>query len=83
MNFNVMWSVQNHTDLLYVSLENAFTSALLIAALLCSFWEVALPVMAVVIPLFLKSDIAKMLHYAKKKLVIKRKMMGFNYLKVQ
>lgn len=47
MNFEAMWSVNKHTDVL--------------------FWEIALPVLAVCIPLFLWGDIMRVVHYLKKR----------------
>ncbi|KAG6820662.1 hypothetical protein H0H93_013513 [Arthromyces matolae] len=49
MNFEAMWSVNLHSDLL--------------------FWEIALPVMAVVVPMFMWSDIVELWHYVQKKMV--------------
>jgi hypothetical protein len=37
-----------------------------------SFWEIALPLMAVIIPFFLWSDIVRVAHYMKKKLLARR-----------
>jgi len=36
------------------------------------FWEIAFPVMVVVIPLFLWSDISRLVHYIQKRMAIKR-----------
>ncbi|KII94236.1 hypothetical protein PLICRDRAFT_101518 [Plicaturopsis crispa FD-325 SS-3] len=52
MNFNVMPSVQNHSDIL--------------------FWIIALPVSAVVIPMFTYPDFVRMWHYLKKKTIVRR-----------
>ncbi|KAJ7056655.1 magnesium transporter [Mycena amicta] len=52
MNFQAMWSVQGHSDLL--------------------FWEIALPVMAVVLPIFITPDIKRMLHYVQKRILTKK-----------
>ncbi|KAM5539863.1 hypothetical protein V8D89_006366 [Ganoderma adspersum] len=49
MNFEAMWSVNKHSDLL--------------------FWEIGIPVMIVVIPLFLWSDFTRMVHYFEKRLM--------------
>ena len=49
MNFEAMWSVNKHSDLL--------------------FWEIGIPVMIVVIPLFLWSDFTRMGHYFEKRLM--------------
>ena len=35
--------------------------------MILSFWEIALPVMAAVIPLFMWPDLARMYHYVKKR----------------
>lgn len=47
MNFESMWSVDQHSDLL--------------------FWIIALPVMAIVVPIFMWSDIERMWHYFQKR----------------
>ncbi|OBZ68633.1 Magnesium transport protein CorA [Grifola frondosa] len=49
MNFEFMWSVKFHSDVL--------------------FWEIAIPVMAIVISLFLFSDLQRMKHYVEKRLI--------------
>ncbi|PFH49792.1 hypothetical protein AMATHDRAFT_48399 [Amanita thiersii Skay4041] len=49
MNFEAMWSVNKHSDLL--------------------FWEIAIPVMAVVIPIFIWPDLQRMAHYIKKRAI--------------
>ncbi|KAF9016191.1 hypothetical protein BDZ89DRAFT_1022900 [Hymenopellis radicata] len=51
MNFESMWSVNKHSDLL--------------------FWEIGLPVMAVVIPTFLAPDIRRFFHYVHKRMITK------------
>ncbi|KAG6911291.1 hypothetical protein DXG01_002130 [Tephrocybe rancida] len=51
MNFESMWSVNLHSDLL--------------------FWEIALPLMAVIVPLFMWSDIKALWHYIQKKMTAK------------
>ncbi|KAL1950966.1 hypothetical protein VTO73DRAFT_115 [Trametes versicolor] len=48
MNFNVMPSVQDHSDAL--------------------FWEIAMPVMVVVVVLFMQNDIKRMIHYLSKRM---------------
>lgn len=60
MNFEAMWSVNLHSDLL--------------------FWQIAIPVMLVVIPLFTWPDIKRVLHYmlkrfSEKKVVGKAKIL--------
>ncbi|KAA1477253.1 hypothetical protein DENSPDRAFT_884939 [Dentipellis sp. KUC8613] len=52
MNFNVMWSVQQHSDVL--------------------FWIIALPVMAIVIPMFVYPDFQRMVHYISKRMVAQK-----------
>lgn len=51
MNFESMWSVGHHTDLL--------------------FWEIGLPVMAIVIPLFTWPDLKRLAHYLQKRMMKK------------
>jgi hypothetical protein len=55
------------TALLYTNADDAEPRGLFF-----SFWEVALPVMAVVIPLFMWSDIVRLKHFFEKKMDIKR-----------
>jgi len=52
MNFSVMFSVNEHSDLF--------------------FWEVALPLMAVITPLFMWSDIKSAIHYIQKRTTAKQ-----------
>ncbi|KAI0321257.1 hypothetical protein OF83DRAFT_1168596 [Amylostereum chailletii] len=40
------------------------------------FWAIALPVMAIVIPIFLRNDIQRMIHYVQKRLLVKRVKKG-------
>jgi len=52
MNFEAMWSVKFHSDVL--------------------FWEIALPVMAAIIPLFMWQDIKGAVHYTQKRMMAKK-----------
>lgn len=52
MNFERMWSVQGHSDIL--------------------FWIIALPVMAIVLPIFIVPDIKRMIHYVQKRMLTKK-----------
>ena len=45
---------------------------LLLKSLSTSFWKIALPVMAFIIPLFLWSDIMRMVHYLQKRWAVRR-----------
>ena len=63
-----MWSIQhNHSDVLYVH-----------STLSCDrsdfhsrrFWEIAIPLMAIVIPVFLYGDVVRMVHYIQKKILV-------------
>ncbi|KAF7312057.1 Magnesium-like protein [Mycena indigotica] len=68
MNFEGMWSVHGHSDLLQVfdiihERHTHFYS---------SFWEIALPVMAVVLPIFITPDIKRIIHYVQKHILMKR-----------
>lgn len=62
MNFTPFWSVDQHSDLLYVH-PNFYTShpklLIMCDSHPCSFWTVALPVMAVLIPVFMLGEIRK------------------------
>lgn len=69
MNFGEMWSVQNNSDLLYVS-SNYVSGMSLIAP--NSFWEIAIPIMVVIIPAFILPDIQRMFHYVQKQLASKK-----------
>lgn len=51
MNFETMWSTEQHSDLF--------------------FWQIALPLMAVLIPLFMMSDIKKLIRYVSKRMSTK------------
>ncbi|KAG6330165.1 hypothetical protein ID866_8925 [Astraeus odoratus] len=53
MNFESMWSVKYHSDLL--------------------FWEIAIPVMVIVIPMFTWPDIRRMVHYAQKRFATRKR----------
>jgi len=48
MNFESMWSVNLHSDLL--------------------FWQIALPVMSILVPLFTWPDIKRLIHYVEKRM---------------
>ncbi|KAG7452072.1 magnesium transporter [Guyanagaster necrorhizus] len=52
MNFESMWSVKIHSDVL--------------------FWEIAIPVMCLVIPLAIWPDLMRMVHYVKKKMLTRK-----------
>jgi len=50
MNFEIMWSIQGHSDAV--------------------FWAIALPVMAILLPVFLRNDIVRLAHYLTKKMFV-------------
>ncbi|KAJ6468376.1 magnesium transporter [Mycena sanguinolenta] len=52
MNFDAMWSVHGHSDVV--------------------FWIIALPVMAIVLPIFIVPDIKRMIHYVQKRVLTKK-----------
>ncbi|KAF8207085.1 hypothetical protein K438DRAFT_1815654 [Mycena galopus ATCC 62051] len=52
MNFDRMWSLEGHSDLV--------------------FWIIALPVMAIVLPIFIVPDIKRMIHYVQKRMLTKK-----------
>lgn len=66
-----MWSVHHdHSDLMWASfLYDTFF--LVLIALVPSFWIIAIPLMAIVIPLFTFSDIRSGIHYVHKKMTAK------------
>lgn len=71
MNFQRMWSVldNNHSDLLYVS--HILACKLYTTEIASSrFWEIAIPLMIVVISVFLWRDVVSMLHFLKKKILV-------------
>ncbi|KAJ7193572.1 magnesium transporter [Mycena pura] len=41
------------------------------------YWAIALPIMAIVLPLFLGPDIRRMVHYARKKVLTRKAIKGF------
>ncbi|KAJ7163946.1 magnesium transporter [Mycena crocata] len=57
MNFEQMWSVHGHSDLV--------------------FWIIALPVMAIVLPIFIVPDIKRMIHYVQKRIITKKVVKSF------
>lgn len=68
MNFDRMWSVKhNHSDVMYV--------ISLISKYMClqrnSYWIIAIPLMAIVVPLFLLNDLKRMVHFVQKKIIAK------------
>ncbi|KAJ7454681.1 magnesium transporter [Mycena latifolia] len=65
MNFERMWSVQGHSDVL------------LPAHPARRFWIIALPVMAVVLPIFIVPDIKRMIHYVQKRILTKKVVKSF------
>ncbi|KAJ6570112.1 magnesium transporter [Mycena vulgaris] len=57
MNFESMWSIQGHSDVV--------------------FWIIALPVMAIVLPIFIVPDIKRMIHYVQKRMLTKKVVKSF------
>ncbi|KAJ6577447.1 magnesium transporter [Mycena capillaripes] len=57
MNFTAMWSVRNHSDVV--------------------FWIIALPVMAIVLPIFIVPDIKRIIHYVQKRILAKKIVKSF------
>jgi hypothetical protein len=65
MNFEYMWSIKHgHTDKLYVFDPYPFPCS---SQLVSSFWIIAIPVLAVVMPAFMWPDILRMYHHTKKR----------------
>ena len=67
MNFEAQWSVHSNSDLLYVLFALDICTTSTDNAITHSFWKVAIPIMAVIIPLFVLPDIKRMIHYVEKK----------------
>ena len=69
MNFTYMWSIQhNHSDVLYV--HSTFIFVIVLTPISPRFCEIAIPVMAIVIPTFLYGDVVRMVHYIQKKILV-------------
>lgn len=71
-----MWSIgHGHSDIMYVvSIVHSLDLSKLHNScheLRNSFWIIALPLMVVVVPLFLMSDLKRMLHFIQKKVIAK------------
>lgn len=65
-----MWTVKhNHSDVMCVN-RTFFLLSLSkhLELSICSFWIIALPVMAIVLPLFLWSDLKRVWHYLQKRM---------------
>ena len=72
MNFEAMWSVNKHSDLLYVPcLPTVFIQRPNHHPSTRSFWIIALPLMAIIIPVFLWSDLERMWHYFMKRVAVR------------
>lgn len=69
MNFEIMWSIQGHSDAVYV-FNSLCSYFLLWLSLRCRFWAIALPVMAILLPVFLRNDIVRLAHYLTKKMFV-------------
>jgi len=44
--------------------------AIVLISILSRFWEIAIPLMSIVIPVFLYGDVVRMVHYVKKKILV-------------
>ena len=67
MNFVNMWSLRR-SDLLCVDLSAPLCMLILTQSLLnYSFWELALPILALVVPIALWADLKKMWYYIQKR----------------
>ena len=67
MNFVNMWSLRR-SDLLCVDLSAPYAMLILTQSLLnYSFWELALPILALVVPIALWADLEKMWYYIQKR----------------
>ena len=67
MNFVNMWSLRR-SDLLCVDLSAPYAMLILTQSLLnYSFWELALPILALVVPIALWADLKKMWYYIQKR----------------
>ena len=72
-----MWSIRDngHSDIMYVKPVPLFASSF---SFLISprYWEIALPLLAIVIPAFIYNDIIRMVHYLKKKTFARNTLNG-------
>lgn len=74
MNFDNMWSIMHgHSDIVSV-LSITIAYFFIQFGLRHRFWIIALPLMAIVIPVFLWSDLERMTHYIQKKTIAHRIM---------
>jgi hypothetical protein len=70
MNFVNMWSIMhNHSDVMYVP-RSGIVCVIVLIVILSRFWEIAIPLMLIVIPTFLYGDIVRMVHYVRKKILV-------------
>ena len=68
MNFPNMWSLRGqggHSDVVYVFFP-AIGTNLCIYYVMSRFWIIALPIMAIILPIFLRRDIVRLVHYLSK-----------------
>ena len=79
MNFDDMWSVNGHSDIMFVILSSHQGPHIDLGV--TRFWIIAIPVMAIVVPLFLWNDIQRLVHYMQKRMIVKRvKRVSFQLL---
>jgi hypothetical protein len=73
MNFENMWTVHHgHSDLVYAAALSSLALSVLNSPFARRFWIIALPLMAVVLPVFIVPDIKRMIHYVQKRILAKK-----------
>jgi hypothetical protein len=70
MNFVEMWSVHSHSDVLQV-LPHLLVDVLVLMVR-SSFWEIAIPLMSVLVPLLTWKDLTKLFRHVRRTVLANR-----------